>query len=104
MTDEVQSIDEALIDQESLGAALGDPSTWSPWFVCLRAAFGLLLNDEQKKLFAEVAGERGLPLKRVREFWCIAGRRSGKSKMAAAIAVYIAAFCKHKLSWCSSCR
>jgi hypothetical protein len=96
MIDEIQSIDEALIDPESLGAALGEADSWSPWFVCLRAAFGLPLNDEQKKLFNEVAGDRGLPLKRVREFWAIVGRRGGKSKMAAAIAVYIACFVKHK--------
>jgi len=98
MTDEVQSIDEALIDQESLGAALGDPSSWSPWFANLRAAFGLPLSPEQTKLFKAVAGDRDPPTQRVREFWCIAGRRGGKSKMAAAAAVYLAVFCKHKLS------
>ena len=36
-------------------------------------------------------------LRRVRELWCIVGRRAGKSKMAAALSVYFACFVKHKL-------
>jgi phage terminase large subunit-like protein len=39
-----------------------------------------------------------LPIKRVRELWCIIGRRGGKSRMAAALACYFALFVKHKLA------
>ena len=98
MTPSPMTIDQALLDAELLGAVLGEPGSWSPWIACLRAAFGLPLDDEQTKLFNAVAGDRGLPLKRVRELWAIVGRRGGKSKMAAAIAVYCAVFLKHKLS------
>src|SRR5262249_14305182 len=35
---------------------------------------------------------------RMRELWAIAGRRSGKSRIAAAVAVYLALFQKHKLA------
>ena len=49
-------------------------------------------------MFKAVAGGRVLPLKRVRELWCIIGRRGGKSRMAAALACYFALFVKHKLS------
>ena len=86
------SIDQALLDRELLGAALQDQGTRQTWFACLRASFGLPLNEEQLKLFKAVAGDRDPPTKRVREFWCIIGRRSDKSEMAAAIAVYIAVF------------
>src|SRR5262249_29043573 len=35
--------------------------------------------------------------RRVRELWAVAGRRSGKSRMAAAVAIYLALFQKHRL-------
>jgi hypothetical protein len=38
------------------------------------------------------------PSRRVRELWCVCGRRSGKSRIAAAIAVYLALFIKHRLA------
>ena len=45
--------------------------------------------------FDAVAGGREPPQKRVREFWAIIGRRSGKSRVAAALADFIAAFQEH---------
>jgi hypothetical protein len=92
------TIDGALTDANLLGAALGDPSTWATWLAVLRAAFGLPLDDEQRKAFADVAGNRAPPAHRVRELWCVCGRRSGKSRMAAALAVYFAAFVQHRLA------
>jgi hypothetical protein len=83
-------IDEALGDAALLGAALGEAGTWSTWIAILRAAFGLPLSLEQRQVFASVAGDRIPPGRRVREFWAVAGRRSGKSRMAAAIVVYLA--------------
>ena len=47
---------------------------------------------------ARSAGGRNPPAQRVRELWCICGRRGGKSRMAAALACYFALFVKHKLS------
>jgi hypothetical protein len=38
------------------------------------------------------------PARRIRELWAVIGRRGGKSRAAAAIAVYLALFCKHRLS------
>ena len=92
------SIDRALLDRKLLGGALGDAASWSTWFVVLRAAFGLVLNAAQLKVFASVAGNRHPPNKRCRELWCVIGRRSGKSRIAAALAVFIALFIRHKLS------
>jgi hypothetical protein len=91
-------IDQALADPMLLGAALGDTQTWQTWRAVLKAAFGLELNREQARAFASVAGSRQPPAGRVRELWCIVGRRGGKSKMAAAIAVYLAVFVQHRLS------
>lgn len=77
-----EQIDIALSDPHLLGAALGDVATWSTWLAVLRAAFGLPLSHEQQAIFASVAGDRPPPTSRVREFWCIAGRRSAKSPVA----------------------
>lgn len=91
-------IDQALTDKRLLGAALGDAATWQTWKTALKAAFGLELNREEARAFASVAGSRKPPSVRVRELWCIIGRRGGKSRMAAAVAVYCAAFVKRKLA------
>ncbi len=88
-------IDEALKDHHLLGAALGSTVSWATWLAVLRAAFGLDLNKEQLRAFRRVSGDREPPTRRVRELWAIAGRRSGKSRIAAALAVYAACFVDH---------
>jgi hypothetical protein len=70
---------------------------WRVWRVVLKSAFGLALDAAEVKVFASIAGNRAPPAKRVRELWAIVGRRGGKSRMAAALAVYIACFVRHKL-------
>jgi hypothetical protein len=92
------SIDRALTDPRLLGAALGDAATWRVWLCVLKAAFGLPLGREERETFAAVAGDRAPPTRRVRELWAICGRRGGKSRMAAAIACFLACFVRHKLA------
>lgn len=92
------SIVDAMADKHLLGAALGDPLTWTTWMAVLAAAFGLPLTDEQLQIFKDVAGGRAPPQQRVRELWAIVGRRGGKSRIAAAIAIFLAIFCKYKLA------
>jgi Phage Terminase len=93
------SIDKVLQDKTLLGAALGPVEpTWSTWRTVLKAAYGLKLDEEELRVFASVAGDRAPPSSRVRELWCVAGRRGGKSRIAAALACYVALFVKHKLS------
>ena len=92
------SIDRALTDLRLLGGALGDLSPWSLWLVVLKAAFGLPLEDAERATFRKVAGDRPPPGKRVRELWAVVGRRAGKSRMAAALAVFLALFQRHKLA------
>jgi hypothetical protein len=92
------AIDEALRDESLLGAALGDPKTWTTWLAVLCAAFGLPLDAEQLEIFFAVAGGRAPPTQRVRELWAIIGRRAGKSRVAAAIAVFLAIFVRYRLA------
>ncbi len=92
------SIARAFSDKRLFAASLGNLASWSLWLVVLKAAFGLQLSADELALFASVAGSRKPPTERVRELWCVVGRRGGKSKMAALIAVFIALFVKHRLS------
>jgi hypothetical protein len=91
-------IDHALLDHRMLGAGFGDLSTWRTWLATLKAAFGRPLNPCERETFARVAGNRTVPTRRVRELWCVCGRRSGKSRIAAAIAVHLALFIQHRLA------
>src|SRR5262245_46618678 len=92
------AIDRALTNKRLLGAALGEIDTWRTWLVVLKAAFGRPLNEDELEVFHAVAGDRAPPEGRVRELWAVAGRRSGKSRMAAAVAIYLALFVKHRLA------
>lgn len=92
------TLSHALLDHRLLGAALGDPATWSTWLVVLKAAFGLKLDEKELEVFGGVAGGRAPPRLRVRELWAVVGRRGGKSRVAAVLAVYFAAFVPHKLA------
>jgi hypothetical protein len=60
--------------------------SWDRWRAVLRAAYAEPMSKEERRLFAEVSGGRKPPKRQVRELWIVAGRRSGKSATAAAIA------------------
>jgi hypothetical protein len=91
-------IDAALLDGNLLGAGLGDAATYATWLAILRAAHGLPLSRSDKTLFASVSGGRKAPTAPVAELWAIIGRRSGKSRVAAALAVHVATLVEHRLA------
>ena len=95
MTVSTVTIDRALTDSDLLGAALGPADSWATWLTVLRAAFGVTLDRRDRRAFEAVAGGRKAPAQRVKELWAIAGRRAGKSRLAAAIAVFIATLVDH---------
>ena len=88
----------ALEDKLLLGAGLGDATSWSRWFSVLKAAFALKMSDSDLASFKEVSGNREPPTQRVKELWAIVGRRSGKTRVAAALAVYVASIEQYKLA------
>ena len=92
------TIDQALLDRNLLGAALGDLASWQRWLTVLRAAFALPMTASDRATFAQVAGDRPLPRTRISELWAVVGRRSGKTRIAAAISVYIGAIERHTLA------
>jgi hypothetical protein len=87
---------EAMDDPHLLGGALGDPAPWATWRVVLKAAFGLTLDRSERTTFAQLAGGRDAPTERVSELWAVAGRRGGKSRMAALLGAFLAAFGDHR--------
>lgn len=86
-------IASAIADPNLLGASFPRRDTWETWLAVLKAAFGRPLNRQERRAFNAVSGSRRSPQKRVRELWALVGRRGGKSRVAAALAVYIAALC-----------
>jgi hypothetical protein len=83
---------DALADENLFGAAFPDRDGWSTWLAFLAAVFDLDMTDHQAALYRRHTGRQSLPTARAREVWCIAGRRAGKSRIAALLAVFIAAF------------
>jgi hypothetical protein len=84
---------EPLSDPQLLGAAFPDATSWSAWRVFLSALFGLLMGSEDDLgLYRSCTGRPNAPTVAAREAWVIVGRRGGKSRVAALIAVYLAAF------------
>jgi hypothetical protein len=76
---------------------MGDPS-WIAWRALLLAIRGEPLNDEELEHYRKLTQRDAPPAEPVSEAWAIVGRRGGKSRAIAALAVYIAALCNHVLS------
>ena len=82
----------ALSDAKLLGGVLGELETWRVWFVFLKALFGLELDAEELEVYQRHTGRSVAPTEQAREAWVVAGRRAGKSLMAALVAVFLACF------------
>lgn len=89
MTTATIPIDEAMSDP-----ALFQPwfpgSTWDGWRAVLKAAYALPMTGDEVEFFRSVA-DRDPPKRRVKELWCIVGRRGGKDSIASVIAAHSAA-------------
>ena len=93
MTPQV-SMRDALEDPQLLGNALPGGSH-RLWRILLIAICGEALTNEERLEFKAVTGrdhEPGIP---VEEFWGVIGRRGGKTKAMACLAVYLGALCDY---------
>jgi hypothetical protein len=70
-----------------LGATFAG-ETWATWRVVLKAAHALDLTDDERRIVATLTQRQTLPASQVRELWLLLGRRSGKSIIAALLAVW----------------
>jgi hypothetical protein len=67
-------------------------SSWRPGFTFLKSLFGEPLDDGELELFKRFTGRQTAPTVPCREGWLCAGRRGGKSRLAALTAVYLGCF------------
>src|SRR6478736_4840723 len=70
-----------------LGATFAG-NTWATWRAVLAAAFALDLTDQERVIVATLTQRQTQLASPVRELWLLLGRRSGKSIIAALLAVY----------------
>ena len=68
--------------------------TWRPWLCCAAVLFGLTdqLNAAERGFARECLGGRPLSTTPAAEAWLIIGRRGGKSRFAAVVAIFLACF------------
>jgi hypothetical protein len=66
--------------------------SWANWRTVLKAAFALPMTKTEIAFFKTVAGDRKPPRHRVKELWCVCGRRSGKSSITSLIAAHAGIF------------
>lgn len=88
------SILEALDDPALFGEAFAAASWWS-WRAFLACVFGLgdgLPEDLRQLVMHHTGGRSDVLGRKFREVWLICGRRAGKSRILALIAVYLACF------------
>ena len=88
------SLRKALEDPALLGEVLGG-NTWRAWRSILLAAMGEPLTPDELETFKQFTGRLTAPTERVDELWCCMGRRGGKSRAMAALAVYLAGLCDY---------
>jgi hypothetical protein len=82
---------DAMADAALFAPWFSAPS-WAPWRAFLAALFALPMGEGDAALYRRCTGRTTVPTSPAREAWVIAGRRAGKSRIAALVAVYLAAF------------
>jgi hypothetical protein len=73
-----RTIVQALKDKKLFGNLFTGP-TWQPWHTVLRASFALPPAEGDLERFTQHTGRTTWPTVPAKEFWVIAGRRSGKA-------------------------
>lgn len=66
--------------------------SWAAWAVFLHALYGLPMGPSDLAVYQRHTGRQTPPTTPAREGWLICGRRAGKSRVAALVAVYAACF------------
>src|SRR5262245_44276711 len=82
---------EVLEDPKLFGKVLKG-STWTAWLAAVAAAFGLPLEAARYAIYQTCTGRVQVPEEPVREAWFVVGRRGGKSRIMALVAIFLAFF------------
>jgi hypothetical protein len=92
----VSAINRALVrtltDAKTFGGMVGGAS-WLLWRACLSALFGVVPDDaSQRAAILKHTGRSTCPTRPAESGWLVVGRRGGKSRVAAIVAVLLACF------------
>ncbi len=85
---EVQPFAGTILDAMHAAGLTG--ASWVVWRVVAKAIFGLLLDAAELVLFQRHTGRSAPLVAAVKEAWLIIGRRGGKSRIAALVALFLA--------------
>jgi hypothetical protein len=83
---------QAMRERELFARWFKDPKTWICWTVFLASLFGLPLDADGPKIFAQCTGRKAPLAGGYREAWLVVGRRGGRSLILALCAVFLAVF------------
>lgn len=86
------TIIEAIQDEKLFRPLFNNLDSWRTWMVVLRAIFGLPMDASDRALFTQLTGRHEPPAAQAREVWLCIGRRGGKSRIVALIAVFLSCF------------
>ncbi len=85
----------AALNRPELFGHMFDAPTWRPWKTLLKATWALPMDAEEMALYQYHTGRQRAPTKQFRYVTVVAGRRGGKSRTLAAVAVYLACVPDH---------
>jgi hypothetical protein len=86
------TIVDVVADPYLFGEFFAPPEDWATWMVFLKALFALPMSDAEAARYRHHTGRVQPPTHAAREAWLVVGRRGGKSRIAALIAVFLACF------------
>ena len=83
------------LDHPALFGPFFKGDTWRPWRTFLAALFALPMSESEQATYRERTGRTELPTVPFKEATLVVGRRGGKSRILALVAVYLATFFKY---------
>jgi hypothetical protein len=86
------TIFDAIQDSNLFGRWFQPLATWSAWLVVLKGVFALPMTAAEVETFTRFTDRVVPSTSPAREAWLVVGRRGGKSRVAALIAVFVACF------------
>lgn len=87
---------DALAAPELFKPFFKDVETWAVWFAIIAAIFALPMTDEQLRHYRHVTGRTEPPTEIAKQVYLVIGRRGGKSRILALIAVWLACFFEYR--------
>src|SRR3954451_21660769 len=78
---------DAIADPKLFKPFFKHPASWIAWRAFIAAAFGLPMSSEELAIYRGCTGRKDAPTQQMRELVLVIGRRAGKSRDLALIAV-----------------